>query len=1079
MKNNKILFAFASILLLSVLDLSAERVTANYYKKGSGKNFSQFTNKSNRELSDGKGKYSSVSTKVKAPIFKYSRCYDEQYSEMRTENGLDGNYKDRAISFDYWPGYYPPDKKIWNYGCAKDSYFRFPFPMLVEFDKGNTYSSNGLYKWTSVWEGYIDIPQDGEWRFSLTIQGKALLTICDVEASKNKECFYRNSTTTYNKKYSSYWYKYAYGYNDNDAIIIKKLKKGDKLRFRLIYESADWSIHKTSSIHLKWINGDDINRNKGNCVTPHELQPPKTNRNDTSIFTQNGKCGMQIVDFEYKLPKSDIEYRVVEDEYVDAYIKNKGQGKDFDWLWNSPIRTKDIGDTNKFCIIMGTKDPNGKYIEIKENQNKIVGARIRYKDYQDKDTMRTLVNDKSVYMVRTPGSSKDMNKSKSCFRMTTVSEKLITKDAYFQVFEFQPKERGVFIVPDDFKKERTGTTDSDHFSFKPIGYTLSFSENGSNKKIEPTLHDKKLSNIADSVLYLTSGKTYTVTAKAQKKDIDSSSIKDITKYNSTDTSDGVTTVVGKYHAQIENNDSLLTPYLNGKTCQYKGKDLPDGKFNIKFYDNISNNFTSDINDDNVMRFKTNIVDKTWTAIDQTNDQDKISKYGYECKEPSKQIKGVNAAEFNRDLVDCYISNVVPAYVEFVPASFDITKSVENFNSSNFTYLNTLNADSYRMKAFLNIELAPKNAKNQDLSNFTKDCYAKDIGAVISYDGDKILKENKTENHSLIEDKKHWSWEKLNNAKRMKFAENGGRVVINMYNSEFDPNLYFSGVYSKYDPSSLVASAPYLFSKDLFEQNTAIAKIGFNFDKDYKKPENPFVIYNKEFSLDKLKIGDRVITDSGRKTEFKDIATLSTKNVNSSKNSYATMVYGRVTAPYQEGPKDGFDGKIYYTFYCDVDCSSRISSTLKGESIGNYVVNLSHNSDKFGHWDSYSTDDFGVWDGYSSMLKTNLVSISDNNSFGAPSRVKNGVEKVKFSNKESVKDTIKLKMSKAPWLIFNENYPTYDYNEIKVGFFGANGSWAGKSYDGKGEDKNNAGKFILDELPSGVDAPVRKNRRIDW
>ncbi|AQW87583.1 hypothetical protein CPIN18021_0771 [Campylobacter pinnipediorum subsp. caledonicus] len=1051
MKNNKILFAFASILLLSVLDLSAERVTANYYKEGSGRNFNQFTNKSNRERSDGKGKYSSVSTKVKAPVSKNSRCYDEQYSEMRTENGPDGNYKDRAISFDYWPGYYPPDRKIWNYGCAKDSYFRFPFPMLVEFDKGNTYSSNGLYKWTSVWEGYIDIPQDGEWRFSLTIQGKALLTICDVEASKNKECFYGNSTTTYNKKYSSYWYKYAYGYNDNDAIIIKKLKKGDKLRFRLIYESADWSIHKTSSIHLKWINGDDINRNKGNCVTPHELQPPKTNRNDTSIFTQNGKCGMQIVDFEYKASKSDIEYRVVEDEYVDAYVKDNS--KDFDWLWNSPIRTKDIGDTNKFCIIMGTKDPNGKYVEVKENQSKIVGARIRYKDYQGNDTMRTLVNDKGDYMVRTPGSDKTIKdeNSKSCFRMTTVSEKLITKDAYFQVFEFTNNDNNKFSVPDKFRYDiKAGTTDSDHFSFKPIGYALSFSENSGNKKIEPTEIDKKLSNISNSVLYLTSGKTYTVTAKAQRKDLENLAIKDITQYNSTEKSGDVTTVVGRYDTDIKDNGPLLISYVNGKTCKDNGKNLPNVKFDIRFSDNVASNFISDINDDNVMKFKTNMVDKTWTAIDQTNDQNKISKYGYECKVPSKQTKN----EFDKNLVDCYISTVVPAYVEFIPASFDITKSVENFNSSSFTYLNTLNADSYRMKAFLNIGLTPKNAKNQEVSNFTKDCYAKDLDIVLSYDWDKIL--NNNSDTTLIDKKKELSANNQNTASRMKFAQDSKEVYINSNNKDnkFKSAKYSGNEYSNYNYSDLTNSAPFSISKNLFTSNTATAKIGFNFDKDHKKPENPFAVYPKEFSLSDLKIKD---TNNPIDIKINDITT-------GMGSSYATMVYGRVTAPYQEGPKDGFKGKIYYTFYCDIDCSSKISSTLKGESIGNYVVNLSHNDSYFGIMD----------DSYDSNFATKLVFDSTTSN-----RISKGVENVNFSNEKSVKDTIKLKMSKAPWLIFNENYPTYDYNEIKVGFFGANGNWAGKSYDGKGEDKNNAGKFILDELPNDVNVPVRKNRRIDW
>ncbi|WP_069632466.1 hypothetical protein [Campylobacter pinnipediorum] len=1044
MKNNKILFAFASILLLSVLDLSAGSIRANYYNVGINENLSPLS--INRHLFDTNP---TLHVKMINDISR-DRCYAKQHPDFKIENGNNGDYSQTAISFDYWDS----DRlwindDIWNYGCDNSHNFKFPVPILSyqrSYNNDKVYK-NGARKWSAIWEGELEIPRNSktdDWIFNLTLNGIASLSICR----------YGYGVKCIEQKYATNG-KQEFNYNNSNAITIKDAKAGEKIYVKLIYGTYRTNIY-TPSLHLKWIKKSDIDKNtkKEKCTTP-KLEPlplPKESKleRDKTIFREDGNCGMQIVNFNYK-PKSDIEYRVVEDEYVDAYIKNKGQGKDFDWLWNSPIRTKDIGDTNKFCIIMGTKDSSGKYVEVKkENQSKIVGARIRYKDYQDKDTMRTLVNHKSEYMVRTPGSGKDMNKSKSCFRMTTVSEKLITKDAYFQVFEFTKNAKSGVVIPDEFKTKGTGTEDSDHFSFKPIGYTLSFSENDSGNKIEPTENDKKLSNIADSVLYLTSGKTYTVTAKAQKKDIDSSSIKDITKYSSTDTFDAVITVVGKYHTEIKDNDPLLTMYLNEKTCQYRGKDLPNSKFDIKFSDNVSNNFISDIGYDDVMRFKTNIVDKTWTAIDQSPTQDKISKYGHECKDPSKHSN----SDFDKDLVDCYISTVVPAYVEFVPASFDITKSVGNFNSSNFTYLNTLNADSYRMKAFLNINLAPKNAKNQEVSNFTKDCYAKDLDIVLSYDWDKILRENS--NTTLIDKKKELSANNQNTASRMKFAQDSKEVYINSDNKDnkFKSAKYSGNEYSNYNYSDFTNSAPFSISKNLFTSNTATAKIGFNFDKDHKKPENPFVVYPKEFSLSDLKIKD---TNNPINIKINDITT-------GMGSSYATMVYGRVTAPYQEGPKDGFDGKIYYTFYCDVDCSSNIDPRLKGESIGNYVVNLSHSSSYFGNVD----------DSYDSNFATKLIF----DSTGA-NRISKGVENVRFSNEKSVKDTIKLKMSKAPWLIFNENYPTYDYNEIKVGFFGANGSWAGKSYDGKGEDKNNAGKFILDELPSGVDVPVRKNRRIDW
>ncbi|AQW84360.1 hypothetical protein CPIN17262_0674 [Campylobacter pinnipediorum subsp. pinnipediorum] len=1040
MKNNKILFALASILLLSVLDLSAGSIRANYYNLGIT-NFKTLIN--NRKTYDNH----TLFLKMTSDISK-DYCYNKQHPDFKIENGLNGNYSQTAISFDYWDSDYVwINEDIWKYGCDNNHNFKFPTPLLAhQRGEDNLVRKNGHRKWSAIWEGDLEMPKNGkteDWTFSLTLHGIASLSICREDNSKNCTI----------KEYKSNYSRLDVDYNHHNAITIKDVKPGEKLHVKLIYGTYSTNLY-TPSLHLKWIKQSDKNKNKlrEKCTTP-KLEPiPLPNKSklkpDKTIFREDGKCGMQIVNFNYK-PKSDIEYRVVEDEYVDAYV-NKDSGKDFDWLWNSPIRTKDIGDTNKFCIIMGTKDSSGKYVEIKENQSKIVGARIKYLDYKGEDTMRTLVNPEGGYMVRNPGGDKGMDKSKSCFRMTTVSEKLITKDAYFQVFEFANNGNNKFTVPNKFRYDiKAGTTNSDHFSFKPIGYALSF-KSDDKKSIEPIENDKKLSNIADSVLYLTSGKTYTVTAKAQKKDIDSSSIKDITKYNSTEKSGDVTTVVGKYHTEIKDNDPLLTPYLNGKTCKDNVKNLSDSKFKIHFSDNVSNNFIKNIGYDNVMRFRTNMVDKTWTAIDQTNDQNKISKYGYECKVPSKQTKN----EFDKNLVDCYISTVVPAYVEFVPASFDITKSVENFNSSNFTYLNTLNADSYRMKAFLNINLAPKNAKNQEVSNFTKDCYAKDLDIVLSYDWDKILKENS--NTTLIDKKKELSVNNKNTASRMKFAQDSVDVYINSDNkdSKFKYAKYSGNEYSNYNNTDFTNSAPFSISKNLFTGNTAIAKIGFNFDKDYKKPENPFAVYPTEFSLSDLKIKDK---NHPIDIKINDITT-------GMGSSYATMVYGRVTAPYQEGPKDGFDGKIYYTFYCDVDCSSNIDPRLKGESIGNYVVNLSHSSSYFGNVD----------DSYDSNFATKLIF----DSAGA-NRISKGVENVRFSNEKSVKDTIKLKMSKAPWLIFNENYPTYDYNEIKVGFFGANGSWAGKSYDGKGEDKNNAGKFILDELPSGVDVPVRKNRRIDW
>ena len=96
---------------------------------------------------------------------------------------------------------------------------------------------------------------------------------------------------------------------------------------------------------------------------------------------------------------------------------------------------------------------------------------------------------------------------------------------------------------------------------------------------------------------------------------------------------------------------------------------------------------------------------------------------------------------------------------------------------------------------------------------------------------------------------------------------------------------------------------FYIKKSAFEEGKASAEVFFNFARKVNHAKNPFTVSSDDFSLDNL---DTIINSKSYKYE------------SPAKKTSANFYYGRVYAPYYEGPADGFFAKIYYGAYCD-DC----------------------------------------------------------------------------------------------------------------------------------------------------------------
>ena len=238
---------------------------------------------------------------------------------------------------------------------------------------------------------------------------------------------------------------------------------------------------------------------------------------------------------------------------------------------------------------------------------------------------------------------------------------------------------------------------------------------------------------------------------------------------------------------------------------------------------------------------------------------------------------------------------------------------------------------------------------------------------------------------------------------------------------------------------------FYIKKSAFEEGKASAEVFFNFARKVNHAKNPFTVSSDDFSLDNL---DTIINSKSYKYE------------SPAKKTSANFYYGRVYAPYYEGPADGFFAKIYYGVYCD-DCDKATYLT-SGTGIWqafpaatSWYVNPSH---KVG------------------VLKFDDFSFSNNTVLGNNvSAVNNGEQLIFVSNQKPVKDI--AKMHANMWLIYNEFNKDATTNDFTLKFLVPDGNWAGKTLK-EGSEKGDVGNVVGAE-GNFKDLSKKTNRRISW
>ncbi|WP_169754520.1 hypothetical protein [Campylobacter curvus] len=404
-----------------------------------------------------------------------------------------------------------------------------------------------------------------------------------------------------------------------------------------------------------------------------------------------------------------------------------------------------------------------------------------------------------------------------------------------------------------------------------------------------------------------------------------------------------------------------------------------------------------------------VIDGSYTAVDQANG-DCIAGSDTATKDTSGKI-------------GCNIALKTPTF-KFLPKDLLISDFKISDFGNNMTYL----SNSADMAAAASFDLTARLGNDKTARLYSKGCYSKNAKFTISTD--KIIKDYTDNKSAALTD------------------DDNGKKRLN------DEILFFSDNISAAKKSAGVAAndGSYEVLADGFKDGTSKNRILFNFARLTNLAKNPFKATSDIFNFQNIYDTDGVKGATYTKPAAANLTS-------------AKFYYGRVYAPYYEGPKSGFDADVYYGVYCD-NCSADYvptgygSSWEKMPSTTSWYVNPLHDTNK------------GYVSKYESAASSNITRINSAPSATVPT-ITSGKESVNLRNTRATMDLIK--MTAPQWLIhdaFDEKATTSDFN-VK---FIDKGKWAGKALrpDGK---QDNVGEIIGGSDLKNLDD--KTNRRIEW
>ena len=264
-----------------------------------------------------------------------------------------------------------------------------------------------------------------------------------------------------------------------------------------------------------------------------------------------------------------------------------------------------------------------------------------------------------------------------------------------------------------------------------------------------------------------------------------------------------------------------------------------------------------------------INDSDWTFIDSNNSKG-------DCIVNSTSNTPVNGK------VGCLING--KKTLNFIPQAFNTSLAIAN-NSAGFTYISK---DS-NVSAPLTINTTAILNGGGTATNYTKNCFAKDINTTISLMNNQTLSWGTSQSRVKF-------FDDLNTTSRLR-SQTGSQAIFSS-------------------------------SEGNFTNGATALTFKVNFDRNVSIPDNPFNIAKNDFNI------TSIIDTSG--TTGNDFSR--TANMN------ATFVYGRTHAPRYRYSGSSGPAQIYYETYCDKDGNKTMlpsGSIGSSDSVGWYL-NPQHN-----------------------------------------------------------------------------------------------------------------------------------------
>ncbi|WP_200763587.1 Calx-beta domain-containing protein [Nitrosophilus alvini] len=282
---------------------------------------------------------------------------------------------------------------------------------------------------------------------------------------------------------------------------------------------------------------------------------------------------------------------------------------------------------------------------------------------------------------------------------------------------------------------------------------------------------------------------------------------------------------------------------------------------------------------NVGDVNLSVHDKDWTEVDQVTKSDGT----WDCIEASSSNTPDSLGK-----VGCLIEG--SKIFKFNPKEFRNSLDLSNNNDQNFTYISNDSA----MSAEIKIDIKAILDDNSTATNYTANCFSKDINYTVTLINDKNLTWSTSQDRIVY------------------FDNNSTATLINTNNEKADYNT----------------------SQSVFKSGTASISIQFNFDRNLSIPDEPFKISKNDFNI--------TVKETDGNTTGADFNRTIDQN--------ATFIFGRVHAPDYKTDQDSLNAVIYYEVYCKTCTKSNYPGIFGNESFDDvfWYVNLQHNSPSEGN-----------------------------------------------------------------------------------------------------------------------------------